>query len=762
LVFHSGKYFDRQATSACRFCFAKPDFVMKRIILIVSLGIFTAANALGQTDTTGSKQVLQELVVSGLKANEKTPITFSSINSKTLRKLYYGADIPSLLQVTPSVNMNSDNGTGIGYSVFRLRGMDQTRINTTVNGIPVNDPENQGVYFNNFADLASSAENIQVQRGVGTSTNGSSAFGGSVNISTRNLSDKPGANVFMGIGSFGSSRLTAEVQTGLLNEHWMFYGRMGQVKTDGYRNNSGTQAQSYQFSLGRVSQKSALKFNFFGGNAQSKLAYAGIDAATFKAAPKTNYFVDGESDAFKQYFNQVQYSYVLRGGQSISASAYYVLGGAPKFQFLAPGYYNFTDLNMLSTPFYVSPNGDTMGPGNVMTSYRLNQQYFGGFLNYHLTKGRIDLNAGLHASSFKSDHFMEVNWANLIPANIQQNHQVYFNTGYKKEVSAFAKLNYAVSAELLVFADLQIRKTSFKYVGLDQKIRKEYGKVEDMQWLFFSPKAGAKLGLNQNLSAYVMVGYSEREPTRFDYLQDDFAVRDVKQNEIKPEQVLDMEGGIELKGAVKGKINVFAMEFQNQIVGTGLFNNFGYPVTGNVGRSYRRGIETELTAKANKNISFWLSSSLSVNGIAELNQTYFNSDMGLDQKVVYKNTALALSPSQIHNIGFESNWLNRYLVFGVSYRYVSMQYLDNTQTKALSLAAYQTVDLQLGFNVQRFAKYGLPNVSIKVNNLLNQKYAPAGSLGGYNSIDNAGVRGQSPLYFPAATTYVFCTLSWQF
>lgn len=735
---------------------------MKKFFSIVSTCFLSVMGALGQTDTSAFKKDMQELVISAIKATANTPASYTTLNSKQLRKLYYGADIPTVLQATPSINAYSDNGTGIGYSFFRLRGMDQTRINTTVNGIPVNDPENQGVYFNNFADLASSAENIQVQRGIGTSTNGTSAFGGSVNIQTRNLSEAASANFFTGFGSFGSSRLTAEVQTGLLNKHWMFYARLGQVKTDGYRINSGSLSQSYQFSFGYASPRSLLKFNFFGGNAESQLAYVGLDKATFDANPRSNSFVNNEMDAFKQYFNQVSYTFQISAGQSLNASLYFVKGAAPKFQYLAEGWYTFDALNMLSTPYFISTSGDTVYPGNVMTSYCLDQQNIGGYMNYQLHVAGLDFTTGFHANRFKSDHYMEVNSANVIPAGIKQNHLVYFNTGYKNELSAFAKASYTLPIRLVVFGDIQVRSTQFKYQGKDLEFRKEYGKVEDMNWLFVNPKLGIKFGLNQTFKLYALAGFSMREPTRFDYLQDDFAVRDVKQNEIKPEQVIDIELGTEIHGFVQGKVNLFIMEFQNQIVATGALNNFGYAITGNVGRSHRRGIEADLSTRINNHFSAWLSSSISDNRIDKLDQTYFNTDIGSDQTITYGNTILALSPSQIHHIGIESNWFKKYLLLGASFRYVSMQYLDNSHNKNLSLPAFQTLDVQMGFNAQKLARYGMPNVSIKINNLLNAKYAPSGSLGGFNSIDNNGNRGQQALYFPAASTNLFCTLSWYF
>ncbi|MCF8253445.1 MAG: TonB-dependent receptor [Bacteroidia bacterium] len=732
---------------------------------LVFLIFFLAVKfVLGQTDTSNSNKQLQELVISGIQAQDKRPITFSTLDSKRIQKLYYGADIPTILTATPSINMYSDNGTGIGYSAFRLRGMDQTRINTTINGIPVNDPENQGVYFNNFADLASSAEQIQVQRGIGTSTNGTSAFGGSVSILTRNLKESPEVRLYTGFGSFNSSRLSAEIQSGLLSKHWMFYARLGQVKTDGYRRHSGSLVQSYHFSLGYVKEKSILKFNFFGGNASNQLSYLGIDKFTFQNKPKSNDFINGETDAFKQYFNQVQYSYQINSKQSISASAYYVRSSAPKFQFLFPESwgYGFDFFNMESTSYSLN-NGDTIySPGNVMASYKLDQKFYGAFATYQYHSNRIDFTGGFHANSFSSDHFMEVNWANFVPSHINQNHQVYFNTGHKKEASAFVKMNYNLNENALVFFDVQLRQSTFSYIGKNLEYRPEFGKVENMSWMFLNPRFGSKLVLNQYFTGYLMLGYSQREPTRFDYLQDDFAPRDIKQNEIKPEQVVNLEFGTEIHGLVEGKINAYFMEFSNQIVGTGALNNFGYQITGNVGRSFRRGIEADLHGKFTKHFGYWINSSISKNQIEKLDQTYYNTDLNNSEVKSYVNAPLALSPNQIHQIGLQSFWVRNAITIDLSTRYVGTQYLDNTGDKNLSIPSFQTVDLLFGLNLQKTLRKPLPILSFRINNILNNNYASSGNLGGYNSIDTKGNRGQYSLYFPSATRNYFCTLTWQF
>ncbi len=730
------------------------------ISLLFCLALVSGLHA--QTDSLKTTKQLQEFLVAGIRATEKQPIPLCILNRNQIVKLYYGADIPTLLQLTPSVNTYSDNGTGIGYSYFRLRGMDQTRINTTINGIPVNDPENQGVYFNNFADLASSAEDIQVQRGIGTSSNGSAAFGGSVAIQTRSLSQTASSGLTTGFGSFGSSRLSAELQTGLLGNHFMVYARLGQVKTNGYRNNSAAQVQSYQFSIGYQQKKSFLKFNFIGGNAANQLAYVGIDKATFNMAPKTNLFNHGESDAFKQYFNQMQYTYWLRPNQSINVSLYLVKSQAPKFQYLFQGGVGFDYFNMLSSP-YITNNGDTTLPGSFMSSYRLDQTFIGGFATYNARFGKLDITAGLHINQLKSQHFMEVNWADVLPAGIGPNHQVYFNTGFKNEQSAFVKLNYDWNSKLSLFTDIQVRRTNFRYTEKPMEFRPSYGSVEPMNWLFVNPRFGAKYLFNKYHSITAMAGMSSREPTRFDYFQDDYATHEIKQNEIKQEQVIDIEIGYTYHApSINAKVNLFAMNFQNQIVATGALNNFGYAITGNIGKSFRRGIEIDLQAKLNSHLSLGFNSALSNNTVAHLSQTFY--DEGFNPIVVkeYKNSSLALSPRSIQQFAIQSAWFKNVLAVDLMGRYVSMQYLDNTAYQGLSLPAFHYLDAMLAINLSKYFRGCSPIISFRVNNLLNQAYASSGSVSGYGTLDASGQRTQTSLYFPAATRNFFVSLSFKF
>lgn len=714
--------------------------------------------AMAQTDSSSSKN-LQEFVVRGIKANQNAPITQTTLDRKLIEEKYYGADIPTLINSTPSINTYSDNGLGIGYSAFRLRGMDQTRINTTVNGIPVNDPENMGVYFNNFADLASSAESIQIQRGVGTSTNGAASFGGSVNILTRNLSNKQSAAVSLGLGSFGSSRATVEYQSGLIKNKIAIYGRLSNIQTNGYRDNSGAQITSYMLSVGYFWKKALLKLNVFGGYAENHLAYNGIDAATLASNRTFNPFVNNEQDAFKQTFYQLQYSYNLNSKSNITSSAYFVRGEAPKFQY----YGNFAN-EYLNLPTYINGN-DTQSTSNAMTSYRLNQYFMGAFVNYQYKNGKWDLMANIHANAFINEHFLEVQTIDKYNPVFKPGQNAFFNTGYKNEISGNVKLNYSITSKLAAFGDVQLRNVSFNYSPQITQYRanNDNYEVENMNWTFVNFRLGLRQKINENLNTYAMFGRSNREPARVDYFKDEHPYSNIKQSDIKYETVNDYELGATYKNKhLVFNANLYYMDFENQIASTGSLNSYGVAINTNVGASVRKGIELNGVWKINK--MFWLthSSSFSQNTISKIDLHYSNATTNADTVITKSDAVTALSPSVIINQGLRVIPLS-WMYAELNYRYVSVQYLDNSSNSAVSIPDYNCIDLKMGVSLKQFIKKGEPSISFLVNNITNQLYTPAGNIMPYtNSIDSQGKMGSVGLYYPAATRNFFVSLNWKF
>ena len=735
--------------------------MLKKTIFLSNL-LALSLISFAQTDSLNSKN-MQEFVVKGIKANENLPITQTTLDSKQIAQKYYGADIPSLINATPSVNGYSDNGMGIGYSYFRLRGMDQTRVNTTVNGIPVNDPENMGVYFNNFADLASSAESIQIQRGVGTATNGVASFGGSVNILTKNLAPKQSATVNFGLGSFGSSRATLEYQSGMIRNKLAFYGRISNLQTNGYRNNSGAKITSYLFSAGYFWKKAVLKVNIFGGYAENKLAYNGIEANTLNTNRTFNPLVNGEGDAFKQSFYQLQYSYQINSRSNLTSSIYFVRGEAPKFQFAF-------DSSYLATYSYLNlPNAingtDTFTVTTAMTNYRLNQYFIGAFVNYQYKIGKWDLMANMHANSFKGEHFLSIESLLLAPNGFKNNQNAFFNTGYKNEISGNVKLSYLITSKTIAFGDVQVRNVSFNYTPqlMEYRNNNDTFKVENMKWTFLNYRVGMKHQFNKNLSIYAMFGRSNREPARVDYFGGEDPSDSIKQSDIKHETVNDYELGASFNNQKLAiNANLFYMDFENQIASTGSLNTYGVAINTNVGASVRKGIEIDGIWKLNKMVCFTHSSAFSQNTINSINLHYFDAITYADIVISKQNVTAALSPSVIINQGIRfipCNWFFAEL----NYRFVSMQYLDNSENKNVSIADYNLMDLKFGINLKQCVKYGEPSISVQVNNLTDQLYTPSGTVQSYtNYLDGQGKATTVPLFFPAATRNIFVGLTWKF
>ena len=705
------------------------------------------------------EKVSEEIVVTAIRANSQTPVTQYNMSQKDIKAKYFGHDIPALINNAPSMNTYSETGNGIGYSYIRLRGIDQTRINLTINGIPVNDPETQGYYFNNFADLATSLKSIQIQRGVGTSTNGVASFGGAVNMVTTDLSTKPSFSSSSGYGSFVSRRLTGEFQTGLLQNKFAFYGRISNVGTDGYRDHSSANISSYLVSGAYYGKKSLLKINSFGGMAHSTLAYNATDKSILDTNRTYNPLGSENKDQFQQTFHQVQYTYEFSKKLNFVTSGYFVKGNG------------FFDLSFTDFPYYDlnMPNlSPTQTTTNALASYKLDQSFYGlmAFLNYSTQK--VKLNFGLHGNMFQSKHYMQTKWAQDLPPGIGPNYEAYSNTGYKQELSSFLKLQYNLTEKLLLFGDAQIRTVAFQYKAQDKAIFRDTFKVDNMNWLFFNPKLGTRYNVTEKNSFYLSGGKTTREPTRIDYMGDDRAYFDIKQSDVKPETVYNLELGNEIRTKkISFNTNIYFMEFRNEIAATGALNYFGYSIRKNVPKSFRRGIEFDWTWQINKVFAVMNTSNISYNRIKTYTQDTpiydsTGTEVGTKPETI-KNAVPVLTPALTLNQGFRFTPLS-WLSLDVIGKYVSRMYLDNTNSKDLSTPAFFFADLRMVLKLNSLFKVGDHNLSFQLNNFTNTKYYNSGTP---NNFFNQNANGSLtrviyPSYYPAATRNFFVTLNMKF
>ncbi len=653
----------------------------------------------------------EEVIIRGVRADELTPVSQKTLSKNQIEQTYYGQEMPVLLTQTPSVNYYSDAGNSFGYSYMRLRGIDQTRINFTLNGLPLNEPEDQGVYFANFADFGNSLQSIQVQRGVGTSTWGTALYAGSVNFESINLAADTVASAELqaGYGSFGSYRIAPEYSTGLLKNKLAFYGRYSLVHTDGYKYHSGTNANSFFLSGGYFGKKDFIRFTGFSGFTTNEMAYVPAALADIQQDPRTNYLTKDETDKFSQQLAQLQYTHQFSPFLSVVASGYYIR--------LQGGY------DILFAP--------------VLQRFSVASHFGGGMLNANYSRNQLTASIGIHANTYQRDHFSGIH------PNVSE--RLYTNTGHKNELSAFAKATYTWN-RFHLYADVQIRSVAFRYVP-----DKNYGLgFISTQWNFFNPKAGITYQATKNVSMYASVGKTSREPTRNDLFAgfDDLDTSNLgfigNLHQVKPESVVDVEAGVKVAFAsFTAQVNGFAMEFRNEIAPIGQLSYIGLPLRKNVAQSYRRGVELDLTWKPLPNLTFTQNTAYMQAQIKE-----YTSDA---DSVTYRNITPLLSPKWILNqavlyvLPLPANKPLRGEI-ELSSRYVSQSFLANDDNSAFTTPAFHILNARLALQFQKWVK-----LSFLVNNLTDKLYFTSGQ-----------VTNNQPYYFVQARRNYFVTLQLNF
>ncbi|MCS7028647.1 MAG: TonB-dependent receptor [Bacteroidia bacterium] len=705
----------------------------------------------------------EEVVVEGIRADEKAPFTQQVITQKQIEQVHYGQDLPAFLNRTTAATFYSDNGTGIGYQFLRIRGMDQSRINTTINGIPYNDGENLWVISVNITDILNSLQSIQIQRGVGTSSNGAASYGGSINYVTQDLLHDPAFNVQLGYGSFNSKRATAEYHTGLLKNKFAFYGRFSNTYTDGYRQNSGSNINSYMFSGGYFGKNSVLKFNFFGGKEQSKLAYLAIDKKTLDTNRRYNPLTRYDEDVFMQNFYQLQYEQKINNRIRLSASPYYIQGRGGYRTFV----YNPT-FESLNLPNIITPTDTITGIDKALCTYDLVLDTYGAMANAIYEDSLNKFILGVHGNTHSGTHLQDILNAELLPPGTLPKHRVYENTGYKTDMSAFIKAQRAFG-KLLIYGDAQIRNASFRYLAKDFPILRDTFKVDPISWTFFNPKAGVRYEINKQISVYSSIGMTTREPARIDMFGGlgERAYSGLRLDAVKPESVVDIEIGLNYQTKnFTLQANLYNMNFRNEIVATGEYNAIGIALKRNTPQSFRRGIEWDWTWRIAQKLYLTQNMAISQNKIKEFTQFYTVLDefgnFVENKKVVFKNTNTAYSPSVI---GFQSvryvpkSWL----FFEVAGKYVSKIYLDNTSNENLTIPGFFYADFAGGIYLDKWLKHGKYLLKLNVNNFTNTHY----SMNGYTysfitRTANGDVQTDIPFYFPQATLNYFITLDIRF
>ena len=685
-----------------------------------------------QKDTV-KVNALNEVIVSSVRAKGKNPIPFTNVSAAAIAPRNLAQDIPVLLQYLPSVVSTTDAGNGVGYTYMRVRGADGSRINVTLNGIPFNDSESQGTFFVNLPDFASSLESVQLQRGVGTSTNGAGAFGASVNMQTKSFSEKAFAEISNSIGSFGTRKHTLAFGTGLHN-HFEMNARISNIASDGYIDRASSRLQGYFFNANYVNESTQVKFMAFGGKEKTYQAWYGIEDLeklrndrTFNPAGMyfdengTMRFYANETDNYWQNHFQLHWSEKWSSRWISNVALHYTLGKGYFEQ-----YKEDQDLSEYNLPAF---NGNFIS--DLVRKRWLDNDFFFFFFAINYTTTKTQITFGGAANRYLGKHFGEVIWtSNYIPVA----NRYYDNYGNKDDVNLYAKATHSITNTWSLFADMQYRMVFYEATSVT------FSDVNDT-FRFFNPKAGVNYQLNDKNSFYGYVGVANKEPRRDDY----------ENGSVKPERLMDYELGWKYTSQkIKFNANAFYMNYRDQLVLTGALNDVGSPIFTNSGKSYRMGVEIESAiALSNK----WRIQS-NVTFSQNKNQDFYFQRDGIVQNL--GNTNSAYSPSIVLGNGLTYLPKEHFQISFLS-KYVSEQFMGNIDSKRSKLDAYFVNDVNIQYEWKLNKAIKSLVFSGLVNNVFDLEYESNGYFYTYddnwtnpettNTIEGVGFYPQAGINF---------------
>ncbi len=713
---------------------------------------------------TGTIYDLNEIEIEATRLEDDAPFTYSTMGKEEIEKENLGQDIPFLLKNMPSTVVTSDAGAGIGYTGIRIRGSDPTRINVTINGIPLNDSESQGVFWVNIPDFAASTQDIQVQRGVGSSTNGVGAFGGTVGFNTHGVKTKSYVEAQLGYGTFNTNKMAIKAGTGLLNDQVSVDGRFSIINSDGYLDRSQSNLRSWMLSFARIGQRSSLRFDIFSGSEKTNQAWFGVPEAKitgnendllnhyqrnigdlyntkadsinlFESDRNYNYYLYPEQvDDYQQDHYQLHYSRKMSDRLTTKFIAHYTHG----FGFFEEYRYqdDFEFYNIEDITVETGGMTDTLFFGDLVRRRWLDNDLFGGIWNNEYAfNERHQLDFGGSYQYYNGEHFGEV--INIIELSSNDKFLPYYtNRGIKHDRHFYTKFKGNVSDHLSYLLDLQVRNVNYKIEGNDNKIKDiELGD----NLTFFNPKAGITYTKGSN-KAFISVAVANREPDRNDY------INQYPMSLPKAERLLDTEIGYRFKNnALQAGANIYYMRYNDQLVLNGALNDVGANLRVNVDESYRRGIELDIDYQILENITLGANASFSQNKIESFNEIL--NDYATDQTIQnnYLDTDIAFSPNTIVN-GIIRYTPIENLELGWNTKYVGQQYLDNTMNPNRTLDPYLLNDFSMRYSypISIFTKLA---IGFRINNVLGAQYVSNGYTYSY-LID--GALTTENFYFPQA------------
>ncbi|MDI1355617.1 MAG: TonB-dependent receptor [bacterium] len=685
-----------------------------------------------------SNKKLDEVVVNASRVDKNSGMAYNDITAETIKKQNLGQDAPYMLNQLPNVVVNSDAGNGVGYTGIRIRGSDGTRINVTINGVPVNDAESQGTYFVDMPDLVSSVNNIQVQRGVGTSANGAGAFGASINFQTNELKDKPYANVIATGGSFGTLRKTIAAGTGLMSNKFTLDARASAISSDGYVDRASSDLKSYYIAAGYYGKKTVMKFINFLGLEKTYQAWNYVPEDSLKAGNRTynscgEYFdangatkyYSNETDNYKQNNFQLHVIHQLNSRLNFNVTGHYTKGAGYYEQYKNPAKENsvYGDGAKFST--YGLPNvvigGDTITETNLIRRLWLDNDFAGGIFNFNYrASSKLALTLGGGYNTYYGLHDGRIIWAQYASTS-ELNYEYDKNSANKNDGNLYLKTNYKPMSAMNVFVDLQVRKIDYRFQGFDNTLTPN---MQNQKYTFFNPKLGLSYNLNSQVNAYASFAVANKEPNRDDFVQSS------PQSRPKSEQLYDLEAGVKyVSKSILLAANFYDMQYKNQLVLNGQINNVGNYNRVNVDQSYRRGLELEASGMLNKFFSLSANLSLSTNKILNFVE-YTDSLSGVDladytqNKVIHKTSDISFSPNVVSSLLVKFSPFHNFDVT-LTGKSVGKQFLDNTSNENRCMKAYEV--LNAGINYKLITK-AVPEINfmLSVNNILNTNYVTNG------------------------------------
>nr|WP_290637913.1 TonB-dependent receptor [Labilibaculum sp.] len=667
-----------------------------------------------------------EVLVAATRAGNKAPVAVTNLSSDDVRKQNTGQDIPYQLNLTPSMVVSSEAGSGVGYSALRIRGTDASRINVTVNGVPLNDSESQGVFWVNMPDFSSSVDNIQIQRGVGTSTNGAAAFGATINFQTETINTDPYAEVQSVAGSFNTFRNTIKVGTGLIDGKFSFDARYSRLKSDGFVDRAFSDHESFFVSGTYYKEKSMLKFNVMSGDQKTGISWWGnptvnnpdesvVEDRKYNPAGEytdengvTRYY-DNQTDNYKQTHYQLFYSQELTSNLNMNAALHYTKGKGFYEQYKEDESYAEYGL---SNPIY---GAEEVSSTDLTRQKWLKNDFYGFTYSLNYKKNSVDASFGGAWNRYDGDHFGNILWAQN--GGVKNGYQWYFNNGEKTDYNTFAKISVELSDHLNVYGDVQYRHISYSMTGNDDDLKPL---VQDHKFDFFNPKMGLYYTINDRNTAYASFGLAHREPTRANY-------KDAKEDITsfpKEESLFDYELGYNFKSAkATFGANVYYMYYRDQLVPTGEKNNVGSDIMTNVDKSYRAGIEFIWGVQLLSNLKWDANLTLSRNRIKDFTEysTYYDENWNEEYKgKELGDTHISYSPEVIGSSVL--NWTpSKGLGLSFISKYVGEQYFDNTSNTERKLDDYLVHNFRMDYAIEpTWMKEILFHVQI--NNVLDKKY----------------------------------------